>query len=174
MGSIAGAARRPGEEDDMRKIHPFLWFDGQAHEAAELYVSLFPNSRIGKVTRYPPGSPGGMDGQVMTVEFELDGQQFTALNGGPHFKFTEAVSFVIDCEDQAEVDRYWEGLIADGGSPSQCAWLKDRFGVSWQVVPKALPRLMSDPDPAKAGRVVQAMLKMSKIIVADLEAAHAG
>ena len=156
----------------MHKLHPFLWFDGQAHEAAELYVSLFPNSKIGKVTRYPPGSPGGMDGQVMTVEFELDGQRFTALNGGPHFKFTEAVSFVIDCEDQAEVDRYWDGLIAGGGAPSQCAWLKDRFGLSWQVVPKALPRLMGDPDPAKAGRVVQAMLKMSKIIVADLEADH--
>ena len=158
----------------MHKIHPFLWFDGQAREAAELYVSLFPNSKIVSTTRYPPGSPGGMDGQVMTVEFELDGQRFTALNGGPHFKFNEAVSFVIDCEDQAEVDRYWDGLIAGGGAPSQCAWLKDRFGVSWQVVPKALPRLMSDPDPAKAGRVVQAMLKMSKIIVADLEAAHAG
>lgn len=157
----------------MHKIHPFLWFDGQAQEAAELYVSLFPNSKILSVVRYPPGSPGGMEGKVMTVEFELSGTRFTALNGGPNFKFTEAVSFVIDCEDQAEVDRYWDGLIAGGGSASQCAWLKDRFGVSWQVVPKALPRLMSDPDPAKSGRVVQAMLKMSKIIVADLEAAHA-
>lgn len=158
----------------MQKIHPFLWFDGQAHEAAELYCSLFPNSKILSVVRYPAGSPGGMAGQVMTVEFELDGVRFSALNGGPNFKFTEAVSFVIDCEDQAEVDRYWDGLIAGGGSPSQCAWLKDRFGVSWQVVPKALPRLMSDSDPAKAQRVVQAMLKMSKIVVADLEAAYAG
>ena len=158
----------------MQKIHPFLWFDGQALEAAELYCSLFPNSKIHTVVRYPPGSPGGMEGKAMTVEFELDGARFSALNGGPNFKFTEAVSFVIDCEDQAEVDRYWNGLIANGGSPSQCAWLKDRFGVSWQVVPKALPRLMSDKDPAKAQRVVQAMLKMSKIIVADLEAAYAG
>lgn len=158
----------------MQKIHPFLWFDGQAHEAAELYCSLFPNSKILSVVRYPPGSPGGMEGQVMTVEFEVGGQRFTGLNGGPNFKFTEAVSFVIDCEDQAEVDHYWNGLIAGGGSPSQCGWLKDRYGVSWQVVPKALPRLMSDPDPAKAQRVVQAMLQMSKIIVADLEAAYAG
>ena len=158
----------------MHKVHPFLWFDGQAHEAAELYCSLFRNSKILSVVRYPPGSPGGMEGKVMTVEFELDGLRYSALNGGPNFKFTEAVSFVIDCEDQAEVDHYWNGLIADGGAPSQCAWLKDRFGLSWQVVPKALPRLMSDPDPAKAQRVVQAMLKMSKIIVADLEAAHAG
>lgn len=158
----------------MQKIHPFLWFDGQAHEAAELYCSLFPNSRILSVVRYPPGSPGGMEGQVMTVEFEVGGQRLTGLNGGPHFKFTEAVSFVIDCEDQAEVDHYWNGLIAGGGSPSQCGWLKDRYGVSWQVVPKALPRLMSDPDPAKAQRVVQAMLQMTKIIVADLEAAYAG
>ena len=158
----------------MHKVHPFLWFDGQAHEAAELYCSLFRNSKILSVVRYPPGSPGGMEGKVMTVEFELDGLRYSALNGGPNFKFTEAVSFVIDCEDQAEVDHYWNGLIADGGAPSQCAWLKDRFGLSWQVVPKALPRLMSDPDPAKAQRVVQAMLKMSKIIVADLEAAYAG
>ena len=158
----------------MQKIHPFLWFDGQAHEAAELYCSLFPNSQILSVVRYPPGSPGGVEGQVMTVEFEVGGQRFTGLNGGPHYKFTEAVSFVIDCEDQAEVDHYWNGLIAGGGTPSQCAWLKDPYGVSWQVVPKALPRLMSDPEPAKAQRVVQAMLQMTKIIVADLEAAYAG
>ncbi len=158
----------------MHKIHPFLWFDGQALEAAELYCSLFPNSKILGVVRYPPGSPGGMEGKVMTVEFELDGLRYSALNGGPNFKFTEAVSFVIDCEDQAEVDHYWHGLIAGGGAPSQCAWLKDRFGLSWQVVPRALPRLMGDPDPARAQRVVQAMLKMSKIVVADLEAAYAG
>ena len=158
----------------MQKIHPFLWFDGQAEEAAELYCSLFPDSKVLSVTRYPPGSPGGMAGKAMTVEFVLSGQRFTALNGGPNFKFTEAVSFVVDCEDQTEVDRYWTALTADGGAESQCAWLKDRFGVSWQIVPKALPRLMSDPDPAKSQRVVQAMLKMSRIIVADLEAAHRG
>lgn len=158
----------------MAKIHPFLWFDGQAEEAAELYCSLFPNSKILSVTRYPPGSMGDMEGKVMTVEFELAGQKITGLNGGPEFKFTEAVSFAVDCEDQAEVDRYWDGLIAGGGSPSQCGWLKDRFGLSWQITPKALTRLMKDPDPAKAQRVMQAMLQMSKIDVAALEAAHGG
>ena len=117
----------------MHKVHPFLWFDGQAEEAAELYCSLFPDSKVLSVTRYPPGSPGGMAGKAMTVEFVLSGQRFTALNGGPNFKFTEAVSFVVDCEDQTEVDRYWTALTADGGAESQCAWLKDRFGVSWQI-----------------------------------------
>jgi predicted 3-demethylubiquinone-9 3-methyltransferase (glyoxalase superfamily) len=144
----------------MSKISPMLWFDNQAEEAANFYVSLFPNSRI--------VSAGGM-----TVAFELDGVPFTGLNGGLMFKFNEAVSFVIDCEDQAEVDRYWDALLADGGSPSQCGWLKDRFGLSWQVVPKALGRLMSDPDKAKAGRVAAAMMKMIKLDVAALEAAAA-
>ena len=148
----------------MPKISPFLWFDAQAEEAANFYVSLFPNSKITSVSRF--------DGdKVMTVGFELDGQKLSALNGGPMFKFTEAVSFVVDCEDQAEVDRYWDALIADGGQPSQCAWLKDRFGLSWQIVPKRLFELMSDPDRGRAGRATQAMLKMSKIIIADLEAA---
>lgn len=142
----------------MSKISPMLWFDNQAEEAARFYVSLFPNSRI--------VSTGGM-----TVAFELDNVPFTGLNGGPMFKFNEAVSFVINCKDQAEVDRYWDALLADGGSPSQCGWLKDRFGLSWQVVPQALGRLMNDPDRAKAGRVAQAMMQMIKLDIAGLEAA---
>jgi len=155
----------------MPKIHPFLWFDDQAEEAAKLYVSLFKNSKIGRTVRYGEGGPGPK-GQVMTIEFELDGQPVTALNGGPVFKFTEAVSFSVDCEDQAEVDRYWTALM-DGGQESQCGWLKDRFGFSWQIVPKALPRLLSDPDRAKAQRVMAAMMKMRKLDVAALEAAAA-
>lgn len=158
----------------MQKIHPFLWFDGQAEEAAKLYCSLFPNSKLGKVTRYPPGSYGGMDGKVMTVEFELSGQPITGLNGGPEFKFTEAVSFSVACEDQAEVDRYWNALIADGGEESQCGWLKDRFGLSWQIVPTVLNELVGDPDPEKARRATEAMLGMRKLDIAALKAAHAG
>ncbi|HEY9235717.1 MULTISPECIES: VOC family protein [Phenylobacterium] len=158
----------------MQKIHPFLWFDGQAEEAAKLYCSLFPNSKMGKVTRYPPGSYGGMDGQVMTVEFELSGQPITGLNGGPAFKFNEAVSFSVACEDQAEVDRYWNALTADGGEESQCGWLKDRFGFSWQIVPTVLAELVGDPDPEKARRANQAMLGMKKLDIAALKAAHAG
>jgi predicted 3-demethylubiquinone-9 3-methyltransferase (glyoxalase superfamily) len=157
----------------MPKITPFLWFDDQAEEAANLYVSLFPNSRITKVTRYSEGG-AGRAGTVMTVEFELDGRPMVGLNGGPHFTFTEAISFTIDCADQAEVDHYWSGLLAEGGKESQCGWLKDRFGLSWQVVPRALPRLMEDPDPAKAKRVTQAMLQMVKLDVAELEAAARG
>jgi predicted 3-demethylubiquinone-9 3-methyltransferase (glyoxalase superfamily) len=153
----------------MQKIQPFLWFDNQAEDAANLYVSLFPNSKIGKVTRYGEGAPGPK-GQAMTVEFELDGQPITALNGGPHFKLTEAFSFSVSCEDQAEVDRYWSALT-EGGHESQCGWLKDRFGLSWQIVPTALPRLLADPDPAKAQRVMAAMLKMVKLDIAALEAA---
>ena len=157
----------------MHKITPFLWFDDQAEEAMNFYVSLFKNSRIGQVSRYGDGGRGE-PGKVMTASFELDGQPFTALNGGPHFKFNEAVSFYVDCENQAEVDRLWDALISDGGSPSQCGWLKDRYGVSWQIVPAALPRLLSDPDRERAGRAMQAMLKMIKLDVAALEAAAAG
>ena len=150
----------------MPKVTPFLWYDTQAEEAARLYVSLFANSRVTQVT---PG-PGG---RATTVSFELDGVAFTALNGGPMYKFTEAFSMSVACKDQAEVDRLWDALIADGGEPSQCGWLKDRFGLSWQIVPTALPRLLADPDRAKAGRVMQAMLKMRKLDVAVLEAAAA-
>jgi predicted 3-demethylubiquinone-9 3-methyltransferase (glyoxalase superfamily) len=154
----------------MQKISPFIWFDTQAEEAASTYVALFPNSRITKVTRYPEGTPGRA-GSVMTVAFQLDGQDFVALNGGPHFKLTPAISFVVDCETQAEVDAYWSGLLAGGGVESQCGWLTDRFGVPWQVVPSALGRLLSDPDPKKAGRVAAAMMKMVKLDIAGLQAA---
>jgi predicted 3-demethylubiquinone-9 3-methyltransferase (glyoxalase superfamily) len=158
----------------MTSITPCLWFDGQAEEAADLYVSIFPDSRIDKVTRTPSDYPAGKAGQVITVEFTLAGRPFLGLNGGPEFKFSEAVSFSISCEDQAEVDRYWEALTAGGGEPGPCGWCKDRFGLSWQVVPKALPRLLSDPDRARAARAMQAMMKMKKLDVAELERAAAG
>ena len=157
----------------MQKIVTFLWFDDQAEEAMNFYVSIFRNSKIGQVSRYGEGSRGE-PGKVMTASFELDGQPFTALNGGPHFKFNEAVSFYVDCDDQAEVDRLWDALISGGGSPSQCGWLKDRYGVSWQIVPAALSRLLSDPDKGRAERAMAAMLKMTRIDVAALEAAAAG
>jgi predicted 3-demethylubiquinone-9 3-methyltransferase (glyoxalase superfamily) len=157
----------------MLKVTPFLWFDDQAEQAAEFYVSLIPNSKITGVSRYGEAGPG-VPGSAMTVTFELDGLPVTALNGGPAFSFTEAFSFSVPCEDQAEVDRYWSALTADGGQESRCGWLKDRFGLSWQIVPKALPRLLGDPDRARANRAMQAMLKMNKLVVADLEAAAAG
>jgi predicted 3-demethylubiquinone-9 3-methyltransferase (glyoxalase superfamily) len=153
-------------------ITPFLWFDTEAEEAAQLYTSLFPNSRITDVTHY--GESGPRDpGLVMTVAFELDGTRFLALNGGPQFRFTEAVSFVVDCADQTEVDRYWDALTANGGEESACGWLKDRFGLSWQIVPRRLRELMTDPDGDKVQRVVAAMLTMKKLEVAELEAAAA-
>ena len=156
----------------MKKITPFLWFDSQAGEAADFYVSIFKNSKVLKTVRYGEAGPGA-PGSVMTVEFELDGLRFTALNGGPHFKFTEAVSFVIDCDSQAEVDHYWERLSA-GGKPDRCGWLRDRYGLSWQVVPTVLPQLLGDPDHLKAQRTMQAMLKMVKLDIAALQKAHAG
>ena len=157
----------------MQKISPFLWFDYQAEEAANFYVSLFHDAAVTDVSRYPEGSPGPA-GQVMTVAFRLDGQEFTALNGGPQFAFTEAVSFVVHCKDQDEVDRLWKELT-QGGEESQCGWLKDRFGLSWQVVPDRLGELLSDPDPGRSQRAMQAMLQMQKIEVKVLEdAANAG
>jgi predicted 3-demethylubiquinone-9 3-methyltransferase (glyoxalase superfamily) len=156
----------------MQKITPFLWFDSQAEEAARFYCSIFKNSKIGAIARYGEAGPGPK-GSVMTVAFELDGQPFTALNGGPHFKFTEAVSFVVNCRDQAEVDEMWDKLSA-GGETSQCGWLNDKFGLSWQIVPTVLMELVSDPDPEKSKRVMQAMLQMTKIDIAKLKAAHAG
>jgi predicted 3-demethylubiquinone-9 3-methyltransferase (glyoxalase superfamily) len=156
----------------MSKIAPCLWFDGNAEEAANLYVSLLPDSRIDKVMRSPADTPSGPEGSVLTVEFTLAGQKFIGLNGGPEFRFNEAVSFTIDCADQAEVDRLWQELSADE-SAEICGWLKDRFGLSWQIIPRALPELLGDPDPAKARRVMQAMLKMKKIDVAVLERAAA-
>lgn len=157
----------------MSKITPFLWFDTAAEEAARLYTSIFKNSRITGVTRYGPEGPGPA-GSVMTVSFELDGQPFTALNGGPEFRFTEAVSFEVRCETQAEVDEYWQKLTADGGEEVQCGWLKDKFGLSWQIVPAALIELLSNPDPARAERVYHAMLQMKKLDIAQLQKAAAG
>lgn len=157
----------------MPKIHPFLWFDTQAEEAMNFYVSLFKNSKVLSVVRYGPGGPGPA-GSVMTCDFELDGQRITALNGGPVFKLTEAISFVVDCQDQAEVDHLWDRLTSGGGEPSQCGWLKDRFGLSWQIVPTVLMELLSDPDAAKAQRAVAAMMQMTKIDIAKLQAAAAG
>jgi predicted 3-demethylubiquinone-9 3-methyltransferase (glyoxalase superfamily) len=152
------------------KITPFLWYDTQAEEAARFYVSLFPKSRILAIARYGEGGMGPV-GAVMTVDFEIAGQRVVALNGGPVYKLTEAFSFVVNCKDQAEVDRYWAKL-GDGGSESQCGWLKDRFGLSWQVVPTALSKMITDADSARSARVMQALLKMVKLDLATLEAAY--
>ena len=158
----------------MPKISPFLWYDHQAEDAATLYTTVFPNSKVTSVQRYGPAGPGP-EGSVMVVQFELDGQQYTALNGGPaNYNFNESVSFVVDCADQAEVDHYWETLTADGGRPSQCGWLVDKFGVSWQVVPVQLDQIMSRPDAEGVARAMAAMLTMGKLDVAALEAAYDG
>lgn len=154
----------------MRKITPFLWFDGKAEEAANFYVSVFENAKINSVSRYGEDSPGTA-GTVMTVSFELDGLEFVALNGGPEYTFTPAVSFSIDCKTQAEVDHYWDRLT-DGGRPIQCGSLQDKFGLSWQVVPSILPELLQDDDDAKSDAVMQAMLKMVKLDVAALQEAY--
>jgi predicted 3-demethylubiquinone-9 3-methyltransferase (glyoxalase superfamily) len=155
----------------MPRISPFLWFDTQAQEAAEFYVSIFPNSKILQVTHYNEAGPG-RPGSVMTVEFELDGQRVTALNGGPEFKFNEAVSLYVMCSTQAEVDDYWAKLTAGGGAEGPCGWLKDKFGLSWQVDPMVLGEMLADPDPAKAQRVMAAMLQMQKIDIPTLERAY--
>src|SRR5467141_2317271 len=146
----------------MQKITPFLWYDDKAEEAANFYVSIFKNSKVVSVARYGEAGPGPK-GSAMTVAFELDGQKFVALNGGPHFKFTEAVSFVVNCTSQEEVDYFWDKLTADGGSESQCAWLKDKYGLSWQIVPTILIELLQDKDAEKSHRVMQAMMQMKKI-----------
>jgi predicted 3-demethylubiquinone-9 3-methyltransferase (glyoxalase superfamily) len=156
----------------MPKITPNLWFDGNAEEAANFYVSVFPNSRITAVTRYPEGSRGE-PGSVLTVDFELDGQLFTGINGGPMFTFDEAISFLIECADQAEIDHYWDALC-DGGEPSQCGWLKDRFGLSWQVCPPGMNEMLNDPDPARAERAMAAVYGMTKIDLAAIYAAADG
>jgi len=155
----------------MPKISPFLWFNNNAEEAMNHYVSIFPNSKIVNVGRYGEAGPGPT-GSVMTATFQLDGQEFIALNGGPEFPFTEAISFFVNVETQQEVDELWEKLIAGGGEPSQCGWLKDKFGLSWQIIPKALGELLGDKDPEKAGRVMNAMLKMQKIDVKELQRAY--
>jgi predicted 3-demethylubiquinone-9 3-methyltransferase (glyoxalase superfamily) len=156
----------------MQKISPFLWFDGQAEEAANFYVSIFKNSKISQIARF--GEPGpGPKGAVMTVAFELDGVHFIALNGGPQFKFNQAISMSVDCQTQAEVDFFWDKL-SDGGATNVCGWLQDRYGLSWQIVPDLLPRLLSDPDTARADRVMAAMMQMTKLDIAKLETAARG
>jgi predicted 3-demethylubiquinone-9 3-methyltransferase (glyoxalase superfamily) len=159
----------------MQKITPFLWFNDQAEEAVKFYASVFKNSKIGAMIRYDEAgakAAGRPKGSVMTATFQLEGQDFTAINGGPIFKFTEAISFVVNCETQAEVDHYWTKLSEGGDAKAQqCGWLKDKFGLSWQIVPTALPRLLGDKDPKKSQRVMQAMLQMKKIVIADLQRA---
>ena len=157
----------------MPKITPFLWFDTQAEEAANHYVSIFKSSKIVNVARYGDAGPGPK-GSAMTVAFQLDGQDFVALNGGPQFKFDEAISFVVNCETQQEVDDYWNKLLAGGGKPSRCGWLKDKYGLSWQIVPTVLGKLLQDKDPQKSRRVMEAMLQMQKIDIARLKQAHEG
>ena len=154
----------------MQKITPFLWFDDKAEEAMNFYVSIFKNSKRGRISRYGEAGPGPK-GTVMVATFQLEGQDFMALNGGPHFKFTEAISLVVNCESQDEVDAFWEKL-SEGGSKGQCGWLKDKYGLSWQVVPTALGKLMSDPDPEKSKRVMTAMLKMTKMDIQGLQQAY--
>jgi predicted 3-demethylubiquinone-9 3-methyltransferase (glyoxalase superfamily) len=156
----------------MQKITPFLWFDTEGEDAAEFYVSVFPNSRIVDVQHYGEAGPRPA-GSVMTVAFELEGQRFVALNGGPDFTFNEAISFEVECGDQDEIDGYWSALTEGGGQPGPCGWLKDKFGVSWQIVPKRLTELLADSDRAKAQRVMAAMLQMGKIDIAELERAAA-
>ena len=151
----------------MKKITPFLWFDHQAEEAMNFYTSIFKNSKVLGVSRGP-------DGKAQSVNFELEGQELTGFNAGPEFKFNEAISLFVNCKDQGEVDELWNKLTADGGEESQCGWLKDKFGLSWQIIPTALGKYLGDPDPAKAQRAMQAMLKMRKIVIADLERAYEG
>jgi predicted 3-demethylubiquinone-9 3-methyltransferase (glyoxalase superfamily) len=154
----------------MQKITPFLWFDSNAEEAVNFYLSIFKNSKITSVSRYGEAGPGPKD-SVMAISFQLEGQDFSAINGGPYFTFSPAISFVVDCKTQAEVDWYWDKL-SESGELEQCGWLKDQFGVTWQIVPSVLGELMSDPDPVKAKRVTEAMLKMVKLDIAALQQAH--
>jgi predicted 3-demethylubiquinone-9 3-methyltransferase (glyoxalase superfamily) len=164
---------------NMQKITPFLWFGGEAEDAVKFYTSVFKNSKIGRILRYSDevakvSESGQTAGSVLTIEFEIDGQEFVALNGGPQFQFNESVSFVVNCESQKEVDYYWEKLITGGGQESACGWLKDKFGLSWQITPTVLIDMLHDKDAAKAARVMHAMLQMTKIDVAKLKAAYDG
>lgn len=158
----------------MPKITPSLWFDGRAEEAAAFYASIFPDSRIDAVSRSPSDNPSTKAGDVLLVTFTVAGQSFVAINGGPQFPFTEAVSFQIDCADQAEVDRYWDALVEGGGEPGRCGWLKDRFGLSWQVVPREMGAYLGGPDAAGAARAMETMLRMEKLDVAKLREAYEG
>jgi len=156
----------------MQKITPFLWFDGQAEEAINFYVSIFKNSKIGRVSRYGEGGPGP-SGSVMSATFTIEGQEFMALNGGPVYKFSPAISFFVNCETQSEVDELWDKLSA-GGHKDRCGWLRDKFGVSWQIIPSALGRMLNDKDPSKSHRVMMAMLQMDKIDIQGLQRAYEG
>jgi predicted 3-demethylubiquinone-9 3-methyltransferase (glyoxalase superfamily) len=161
----------------MQKITPFLWFDNQAEEAAKFYTSVFENSKVGRILRYDEASAkaaGGAVGSVLTIEFEIGGQKFTALNGGPEFKFNESISFVVNCDTQKEVDYFWEKLTSGGGQESHCGWLRDKFGVSWQIVPTVLIEMLHDKDSEKSERVMKAMLQMQKIDIETLKEAYAG
>ena len=157
----------------MQKIVTNLWFDAQAEESANFYCSLFPDSEVLNITRYGSAGPGP-EGQVMVVDFQLAGQRFTGINGGPEFKFSEAISLLINCESQEEVDRYWDALLADGGEPSQCGWLKDKYGLSWQVVPREMDEMIASTDAAAAQRTMAAMLRMVKLDLGELKRAYAG
>ncbi len=154
----------------MQKITPFLWFDGKAEEAANFYASIFKNSKLGKIRRYGKAGPGP-EGSAMSVEFQLEGQEFIALNGGPQFAFTPAISFFVNCETQEEVDELWEKLL-EGGKKNRCGWLQDKYGLSWQIIPSALGKLLADPDRERAGRVMQTMMQMDKIDIQRLQQAH--
>jgi predicted 3-demethylubiquinone-9 3-methyltransferase (glyoxalase superfamily) len=161
----------------MQKITPFLWFDNQAEEAVRFYTSVFKNSKVGRILRYDETAAkaaGGDVGSVLTIEFEIEGLKFTALNGGPDFKFNESISFVVNCDTQKEVDYYWNKLTADGGQESQCGWVKDKFGVSWQITPTVLIDMLNDKDAKKAERVMKAMMQMQKIEINKLKAAYSG
>ena len=156
------------------KVYPCLWFNGNAEEAANFYCTLLPDSRVDKIWRSPAETPSGPAGMVLVVDFTVGGQRLQGLNGGPNFKFNEAISLVVECEDQAEVDRLWDGLTADGGEPGPCGWLKDRYGLSWQIVPKALNEMLEDEDTDGARRAMEAMLQMGKLDVAELRRAFEG
>ena len=156
----------------MQKITPFLWFDNQAEEAVNYYTSIFKSSKVGAISRYGEAGPGPK-GSVMTASFQLNGQDFIALNGGPRFKFNESISFVVNCDTQDEIDHYWDHLL-EGGTPQACGWLKDKFGLSWQIVPTILPKLFQSKDPEKSKRVMEAMLKMVKFDIKALEEAYEG
>ena len=173
MESGRPQTREEGEEKMSKKITPFLWFDGQAEEAAKFYCSVFKKSKMGKVSRYGEAGPLPK-GTVMTVNFEIAGEKFTALNGGPQFKFNESVSFVVNCKDQKEVDYYWDKLTSGGGKEVACGWLKDKYGLCWQIVPDALLKLTAGKDAARTGRVMSAMMKMVKLDIATLERAAKG
>jgi predicted 3-demethylubiquinone-9 3-methyltransferase (glyoxalase superfamily) len=173
--NLPAPARRPAErETEMTRIIASLWFDGQAEEAADFYTSLLPDSRIEQITRAAADNPSTSEGEVVVVAFTLLGRPFIGINGGPQFRFTEAVSFEIECEDQAEVDRYWDALVADGGEPGRCGWLKDRFGLSWQVVPRELGTWIGGPDPDGARSAMEAMLAMGKLDIAEIRRAYEG